>query len=205
MRPPSRTSSKLPARLPQPWRRTLLRVSVALCAVAGLLVGPRPACAADAPSREYQVKAAFVAKFVQFVDWPAGTLAKQGDPLVIAVVADADGRDPFNGALEQLVNGKSANGHPLKVRHVTPDNVGDCHALFVPASQDAHAEQALKAVAGHNVLTVGETDAFPHAGGQITFYLDDNKVRFEINPDAAKAAGVTISAKLLALARIVRK
>lgn len=205
MRPALGTSSTRPARLPQPWRGTLLRATLALCALAGLLAGLRPSAAADAVSREYQVKAAFLAKFVQFVEWPAGSVPKAGDPLVIAVVADADGHDPFNGALEQLVNGKAVNGHPVKVRHVAPDNVGDCHALFVPASQDARVEQALKAVAGHNVLTVGETDAFPHAGGQITFYLDDNRVRFEINPDAAKAAGVTISAKLLALARIFRK
>ena len=71
---------------------------------------------------------------------------------------------------------------------------------FTPTSFYRQFSQANKPV-----LTVGETDAFMRAGGVIRFYLDDGRVRFEINPDAAARAGVKVSSKLLNLARIYKQ
>jgi hypothetical protein len=186
-------------------RRHALAVAL-LGAFALVLTAPLPA-RADAASREREVKAAFLPKFVQFVDWPASAFHKSEDPIVIAIVDEPSGRDPLDGTLEQLTSGKTVGSHPLKVRHIAHDaqDVGDCHVLFIPASQDNRLEALLKSVEKRPVLTVGESDAFPWAGGMFRFYLDDNKVHFEVNPDAVKAANLQVSAKLLALARIFKK
>jgi hypothetical protein len=184
------------------------RRAMALALAAALAFGLAPLAArADGASREREVKAAFLPKFVQFVEWPASAFRKPNDPIVIAVIDDPSGRDPLDGALEQFANGKSVNGRALKVRHVAHDakDLGECHVVFIPASEDAHLEAVLKAIGKHPLLTVGESDAFPWAGGMIRFYLDDNKVRFEVNPEAVKDADLQISAKLLALARIFKK
>ena len=53
------------------------------------------------------------------------------------------------------------------------------------------------------ILTVGEADRFAEDGGAIGFCTEDNKIRFEVNLDAAGKAGLKISAKLLALAKTV--
>lgn len=190
-----------------PSSRTIGRRQALAVALAAAVACTLPAPWALADSREREVKAAFLPKFVQFVDWPASAFHKADDPIVIAIVDDPSGHDPLDGAVEQLANGKTVNGRALKVRHVAHDakDVGDCHVLYIPASQDAHLEAVLKAVSKRPVLTVGESDGFPWAGGMIRFYLDDNKVRFEVSPEAVKAADLQISAKLLALARIFKK
>ena len=62
----------------------------------------------------------------------------------------------------------------------------------------------LEALQGQNVLTVGEDGAFTQCGGIINFVKEDNRVRFEVNVTAAERAGLKISSRLLALARIVK-
>ena len=55
------------------------------------------------------------------------------------------------------------------------------------------------------VLTVGEHVQFSRLGGVIAFIRDGNRVRFEINLDAADRAGLQVSSKLLRLAAVWRE
>jgi hypothetical protein len=57
---------------------------------------------------------------------------------------------------------------------------------------------------GSSVLTIGETKGFAQRGGIINFTIEKNKLHFEINLDAAKQTPLTISSKVLAIAKIVR-
>jgi preprotein translocase subunit Sec61beta len=165
---------------------------------AALLLGS--AAGADEPTQEYRVKAAFIFNFMQFVEWPRGTFGGDNDPFVVAVV----GQDPFDGALEQAMAGKTIRTRSIVVRHfASADQIEPCQLLFVPSSQDESLENIMKnKVASLAVLTIGESDAFRVAGGIIRFYSEDNKVRFEIDPQAAEHAHLKISSKLLKLARI---
>jgi hypothetical protein len=54
------------------------------------------------------------------------------------------------------------------------------------------------------VLTVGETQGFADGGGIINFIEENNKIRFEINAEAARRTGLNISSELLKLARLVK-
>jgi YfiR/HmsC-like len=59
-------------------------------------------------------------------------------------------------------------------------------------------------VRGAPVLTVGDGDTFPRRGGIVGLIIEDGRMRFAINPDAAQRSGVRLSSKLLSLARLVR-
>jgi hypothetical protein len=61
----------------------------------------------------------------------------------------------------------------------------------------------LASLRGKAVLTVGETEDFAEDGGMIAFLVEENKIRFEINLEAADKAKLKISSKLLALAKTV--
>jgi hypothetical protein len=152
-------------------------------------------------SREYIVKAGLVVKFAQFVEWPAGAFQADDAPLVIGVV----GRNPFGGVLEQTASEVVIGKHPVVVRYYTPDNVQDCHVLFIPASEDPSLGRILAQVNSKPVLSIGETDNFPWAGGIIRFFPDDRKLGFEVNVGAADSVGLKVSSKLLKLARIFKK
>lgn len=154
--------------------------------------------AQTAASREYQVKAAFLYNFAQFVEWPDDAFSTARSPIVIGVV----GENPFGSSLEQAVGGKSVNGRSLEVRYFRDvESMRACHILFLASSEREHVREALEK-AGRSALTVGDFEGFTASGGIFRFLTEGNKVRFEVNLDAARASRVKISAKLLKLAKI---
>lgn len=146
------------------------------------------------------MKAAFLYNFAKFVEWPAGTFATERAPIVIGVLGD----DPLGAALEQAVQGKTVNGRALVVKRLKTLPLPVCHILFITASERKRASQFIEGLLGQPVLTVGETEQFAQSGGLVNFFIEDNKVRFEINVDNAERSRIKISAKLLSLARVVR-
>ena len=150
----------------------------------------------SAATREYQIKAAFLYHFIQFVEWPDDAMLPN-QPIVVGIL----GVDPFGADIETL-KGKEIRGRPLLIQRYT--NVSDvtrCHLLFISASERNQLDGILKSLHGESVLTVGEMDAFVDYGGIINFILLDNKIRFQINTGAAEKAGLRISSKLLKLAK----
>lgn len=151
-------------------------------------------------SSEYQVKAAFLFHFAQFVDWPAEAFKDGATPLTYCTV----GEDPFHGALDVSMNGKMIGTRPVRVLHFKrAQDIQSCQILFLGTLEQKSISAALANIRGNPVLTVGETEHFAQDGGMIGFFLEDNKVRFEINLDAAECAKLKISARLLTLAKSV--
>ena len=161
--------------------------------VASLVATSVAAYAQDVPL-EYQVKAAYLFNFTKFVEWPAATVNQ--DPFTICV---AD-RNPFGTALAATIQGEVAAGRMLASR-VVQNPGASCHVLFVP--RGVPAAPYLMRVREAPVLTVGETPEFLAQGGIIRFVMEDGKIRFEINQEAARRASLRISARLLQLARAV--
>ncbi len=164
------------------------------------MASARWALAQSNASSEYQVKAAFLFHFAQFVDWPAETFRDAESPLTYCTI----GEDPFHGALDASLNGKTIGTRPFRVQHFRRgQEIQGCQVLFIGTLEKKSVAEALPALKGNPVLTVGESEHFVQSGGMIGFFLEDNKVRFEINLDAAEHAKLKISARLLALAKTV--
>lgn len=168
-----------------------------------VILGLRGARGADAgPSLESRVKAAFVLNFVQFTRWPEESLGKKEDPLVIGVLDP----DRLEGMLEKTVEDRVVQGRKLEVRHFAkPEQVRGCHVLVVGDNPPEGLSKLLGELRNQSVLTIGEQTDFMEAGGVIRFFIEDRKVRFEINTAAAERAKLQISSKLLKLAKVVKK
>ncbi|MDB6021637.1 MAG: hypothetical protein JWQ04_1494 [Pedosphaera sp.] len=152
----------------------------------------------EAGPSEYQVKAAFLYNFAKFVKWPESAFAESNSPITIGIV----GEDPFGSALALAVKDKTINGHPLNLRPVTsPAEMRFCQVVFLCQKPKRNLAETVAALKQASILTVSETDRFTEAGGMINFVMEGTKVRFEINDAAATQAGLTISSKLLNLAR----
>jgi YfiR/HmsC-like len=135
------------------------------------------------------------------VAWPAQAFASPNQPFVIGVL----GADPFGSHLEEAVRGERANGHPLVVRRFQDiADVNDCQILFIDDSESAHLPQILAALDHRSTLTVTDVDGASQLGVMIQFTTVNHQIRLRINPDSARAAGLTISATLLRLAQIDR-
>jgi hypothetical protein len=148
---------------------------------------------------EYEVKAAFLYKFANFVEWPPESATLPG---CIAIV----GQDPFGTALDEVVKGKSVNGRSFLVKRFKSDlDAARCHIVFISASEQGRVHPILDRLRGISTLTVSDIPGFCQDGGMIGFEVVDQKVRFAINPDAAERAGLKVSSKLLSVAKIVRE
>ena len=174
-------------------RPPLPALLLAACLLAAcLLAAPR---AQGQASREYDIKAAFLYNFVKYVDLPS----RPGGTITIGIL----GSDPSGGSFD-IINGKVVAGKTLSVKHLGTRLDPHVDILFVSDSERARLRQIFDTLGRSGVLTVGETKGFAQSGGMINFVTEGNKVRFEINPDAAGRANVRISSQLLRLARIVR-
>jgi len=164
-----------------------------------LLVLIAPAVTSLAAEGEYQVKAAMLFNFAKFVEWPADTFG--ADNRILFCIA---GKSPLNSSLQQL-QGKPVKGRTVSIRPITrPDEVAGCQVLFIPQSEHARLSAYLQQAGHHSILTVSDLDRFTASGGMIGFYEEDNKIRFEINLEAAQKRRLQISSHLLNLARRVR-
>ncbi len=177
------------------------RVISCLAVCCLLLAAPPRARSQSDDDAEYQVKLAFLYNFAQFVQWPADAFRDAATPLRMCVA----GQDPFQGEIEQSLRARKISGHPIEIRRLKPfEDPRACHMIFIRAAEKKQAEKLLAEVKGASTLTVGESDGFADLGGIINLTLDHNKLRFEINLDAATQTRLKISSKLLALAKNVK-
>jgi hypothetical protein len=170
-----------------------------LCGTLGMTVPQRSACAAESPT-EYQVKAVFVYNFSRFVEWPPQAFSAPNQPFVIGIL----GSDPFGSRLDEAVRGEQIDQHPLQVRRFrSVGEIGECQILYIDSSESGQLPQILAALEHRNTLTVSDLDGSSQRGVMIQFVTENNRIRLRINVESARAAGLTISSKLLRTAEIV--
>ena len=154
----------------------------------------------QSPVDEYQLKAAFLFHFAQFVEWPSRVSENSDGTFLFCIV----GEDPFHGDLRRIVEGKLLAAKVIRVQNIKQlqDSQG-CRVLFIDKNESKRASLSMTALRKMPVLTVGESEDFLQQGGIIRFFLEDRKVRFEVNQQAAGNANLKVSSRLLLLAKTV--
>ena len=172
-------------------------LSVLLC--GALWLGAAGAAAAEV--LEYQVKAAFLYNFAKFVNWPPAKAPLAAGPIVFCLFE----RDPLADTLEQSLQGKTIDTHALAVRRLTRvEDMRSCHVAYLGTMDGGRVAAALDALSGSGVLTVYEGDETRRAG-LVRFFLEDHRVRFEINTAATEREHLEVSSRLLGVARIAHE
>lgn len=179
-------------------RLSRFMIAVSLC--LSLAMGANAQSPDSPESSEYLIKAGFIYNFAQLVQWPAGAFSQEDSPIVIGIL----GTDPFGAIIDRVIENKKLAGRSLMVKRLKRGAaVKDCNILFVSASEATHLDEVIQSTKGMPILTIGETPGFAVRGGIINLTLEGNRVRFEVNIEAAKQANLNISSRLLALAKIV--
>lgn len=176
-------------------RRLGRRLAAAL-SLAGISAGPAYAQSVS----EFELKAAFVYHFAKFTEWPADTLPA-GGRLMFCV----NGDDGVKTALAQRTRNQLLKGHQVVVRQLgSGEPTHTCYILYVSASR-AHdrAVPSVKALTTAPVLTISDRSGFAKDGGIAELFIENGRLRFAINNNAALRAQLQISSRLLSLARIV--
>lgn len=185
--------------------RKVVSLIAITCLLSAMALGSHADSIDTSDSSEYLIKAGFIYNFAKLVQWPTTAFAQPDSPIVIGILGD----DPFGATLDRIVADKKINGRALVVRRLKWSrdfkDVRDCNILFVSSSEKEHIDTVVDMMKLLPILTIGDSPGFARRGGIMNFTLEDNKVRFEVNVEAAKHADLTISSRLLTLARIVQQ
>ncbi len=150
---------------------------------------------------EYHIKAVFLCNLTPFVNWPASTQL-ENESFVIGIY----GPDPFKSILDKVVSGEKKDKKQVEVERYTQFSELDprkINILFIHSSKMDDWQDIQQHISGFPILTVADVAGFPEQGGMVNLLKTGKKIQVEINLNAAQQAGLSMSSKLLSLARIV--
>lgn len=138
-------------------------------------------------------QALYIYNFTKYIQWP-----NAGQQVVIGVL----GSGTINRELEKMVDSK--RGDKLKfVKLSSFDKLGDCNIIFVAKDQERNLKLVLEKTEGKSILIISEDEKSVEKGAGISFFLEDDKLRFSINKSAVESRKMKISGSLLTLARVI--
>jgi hypothetical protein len=162
---------------------------------------PLPTWTGLAEGTEASLKLAFVYNFAKFADWPARSnpaAAREVDICVYPV-------DPEYEAAWGSLSGQSVQGMALHLRSISrPAEVVGCQVVFAVGRASQENSDLARAAVTSGVLSVGEGATFLRSGGMIGLDAGGNRILFDVNLNAVQAAGISLNAQVLKLARSVR-
>jgi hypothetical protein len=155
----------------------------------------------DGVNRENRIKAAYLFQFGRYVEWPAEAFAGPQSPFRIGVLGD----DPVAADLLLIAQTKKVQDRPIEVQKCSlTSDLTTFHILFVPANLEPEKQQEIvRKTVGKHILLVGGGAKLVNMGGSVSFVVEENSVRFYIARKAIERQGLTISAKLLQVGRVV--
>jgi hypothetical protein len=178
------------------WRRLRLAALSAVFAVASGFFCPMLAWCAG--QLDDEVKAAFILRFTEFIEWPdrPGT---QRDPWLICVLGD----HPIAPLLARMTTDYTVKGRKIEVRLLERvEDTAACQVVYVPDYSSAQMPAVRQVLLDRPVLVVTNGPGLAQAGAAINLFRDDERLRFEINPATLEGAGLKASSRLLRLAVI---
>jgi len=160
---------------------------------------------------EYHIKAVFLLNLSHFVTWPAETsetsetseTAEAEKTFVIGIY----GPDPFGPILDQVIVGERVHNRSITIKRYSQLSelaLRPCSLLFIHSSKLPEWEQFVQYLAGSPVLTVADSIGFPQQGGMVNLLKKGQTIQIQVNHDAVLKSGLSMSAKLLNLAHIVK-
>lgn len=174
-------------------------VGLVVCVLLAMLMSTPSTARAGGEGREALVKAAFLYHFLEFVDWPDSVTAGEDDAVRIGVL----GSDPFGPKLDEVFRSSDDVTTFRVLRSTRADDLVDCRLVFVSSDDPDDYRAAIDVLAPLPVLTVAHREGFAADGGHLNFFVENDRLRFEVNLAATEASGLRLSSRLLKLARIV--
>ncbi len=149
---------------------------------------------ASSRDREYQIKSKLISHFIQFSRW-------QNMPDQYFNFCTTNER--VNTIVELGLDKKRWHNLLSQFIIVKPYEEELCQVLFIDRDSTELWQEYLQNKQSSNMLIIGEKQGFARHIGHVNFFLADNKLRFEVNVKRLKDARITLSSKVLRLARLV--
>ncbi len=154
-----------------------------------------------AQKTEYEIKAAYLERFTRFIDWPNESNVEDTTRSFILTVI---GKTQFVDILKRDYRIQKIRNKKVELRFISnPGEIQDCHLLYIAKSEKNNISKILSVTNSKPILTISDCKGCAEKGILINLYMDDNRIRFEINESAARESQLYISYLLYNNARIV--
>lgn len=186
------------------WRRLAL-LSLVVCVAVPFVLRPAygnlPANLAGEVT-ETSVKAAFLYRFIGYVEWPPSAFRTPESPYVIGVI----GADDLADKLRYLLVGRSAGQRSVEVRQIgINDALEQVHILYVGEVPREQMEGLLRRAQQQSAMSVTDFGEARYQPSVIQFKMIDNRIRFNVALDVAERSKLKISSRMLAVAHQVKR
>ena len=156
---------------------------------------------AIAQYNENVIKAAYIERITRFVEWPAKNSHLIGDLFVIGVYNE----DDFYNTLIEVFKDKLIKEHKVKIISVnSPEQLNSCNLCYISQKAKPLISTFIVRANSSGVLLISGTDGFCKAGVHINFYIEDEKLKFEINEKSLISSGFKVSYLLMQNTRIIQ-
>ncbi len=151
-------------------------------------------------AKEYQIKAVFLYNFSNFIRWPDSAFDSPEAAFNICIL----GEDPFQQVIDITTEDVTTQDkRPIEILRVAKtEKALACHILFISKSEAYNVDGIIREVGQYAILTVSDLDSFMERCGMIRFFIDNDRIRLEINRDKLESVGLKADANLLNLSRI---
>jgi uncharacterized protein DUF4154 len=174
-----------------------LRKYIILFVTTIILVGSFSFRPEQMDTQEYILKAAFLYRFTDYIDW--GNTNTNSD-FTIAIL----GKSSITNPLIEIAREKKIQGKRIVIKEYQDINdIVDCQVLFISHNYQPGIETVIAKLNNNQALIVAEQPDACAKGAHINFLISDNRLKFEINANAAARTGLKISSELLQHAILV--
>jgi hypothetical protein len=155
----------------------------------------------QAQSTEYLLKAGFMERFTRFIEWPSDSIQSDTTkPFIILIL----GKNPFGENLKYVFSKTRIKDRKVLINYASKlDTTSYCHMIYIGNTTTRELRSILNYTQNKPIITVSETEGYGSQGVLINFFIENNKIRFEINPEAFRKSGLRVSHLLLNTAKII--
>jgi len=137
-----------------------------------------------------KIESLYIYNFIKNIQW-----SNVSSKYIIGVYSNTS---TFN-ELKGILSVRKFNGKSIEVKKLTqPSQASECHIIFVSQANGSMVKKIVAGANTKNTLIVSEKGQLNNGAG-IAFVLSNSKLQFKINKATCNAAGLQISASLLAL------
>lgn len=166
------------------------------CILLLLLAILNPA-SVKAQDLDYSFHAKYVYHFTKYIDWP--TSKKSGD-FVIAVV----GQSPANKTIKDFFTGKKVGNQTVVVKEMPPvADFTNINIIYLTSSSSNQLSVLVPKAQAAKALIVCEKSGLARKGADISFFIDEEKLKFELHKSTIENKGLKIAGDLLRLAVVI--
>lgn len=145
---------------------------------------------------DYSFYGKYIYHFTKYINWPD---SKKGD-FIVAIV----GQGPANKAIQEALIGKKVGNQNIVVKVLDSDaDFSSVSIIYLAGSLSSQVGPISAKANAAKAILITEKQGLARKGADISFFIKEEKLKFELNKSTVENKGLKIATELLKLAVVI--